>query len=91
MSRRADPLPENGRLSDPGVDDAVRAVLRLQALVDQVHVAEDADVLTEDDDARVACEVIVEAAQQDDTAVDGHRARCIARRHGAHAERRGVR
>ena len=89
--RDADPLPQDRRLADPRVDDALPAVLRLESLVDEVHVAQDADVLAHDHDARIARHVRVEAAQQHDAPIDGFgvgREACGRRRD---AQRRAVR
>ena len=60
--RRADALSEDRRLAYARVDDALLAVLGLESLKDEVDVTELSDVLAEDDDARIAPEVRVEAA-----------------------------
>src|SRR3989442_7924576 len=86
--RGADPLPEDGRLADPRVDHPLIAVLGLQPLEDQVHVAELPDVLAENDDARVAPQVLIEAANQDEPAIHGLRPFDIGRRDRADTQRR---
>ena len=81
-------MPEDGRLADPRVDHPLIAVLGLQPLEDQVHVAELPDVLAEDDNARVAPEVLIEAANQDEPAIHGLRPFDIGRRDRADTQRR---
>ena len=85
---RADPLPEDGRLADAGVDDALLAVLRLQTFEYEVHVAELADIFAEDEDARIAREIRVEAAQEDHPAVHRIGITGVDRRDRADPERR---
>src|SRR2546425_10258119 len=86
--RGADTLTQDRGLADAGVGDAQLAVLRLQALEDEVHVAELADVLADDDDPRIALEVLVEAADEQLPAVDGLRAIRVSGRDRLHEERR---
>src|SRR5256712_3544902 len=72
--RGADPLTDDRGLADAGVGDAQLAVLGLQTFEHEVHVAELAHVLADDDDPRIALEVLVEAADEQLPAVDGLRA-----------------
>ena len=62
--RTAGGLAEDCRLSDAGVGQSQLAVLRLQALEHQVHVAQPPHVLADDEDARVAREVSLEVLEQ---------------------------
>src|ERR1700704_777439 len=88
--RSADPLPEDRRLAYARVGDAQRPVLLLQALVHKVDVPEPTDVLAKNDDPRVAREVRIETAQEDEAAIDRLRLRRILGRHARNAQRRSV-
>ena len=85
---RANALPKYGCLANAGVDDALLAVLGLQSLEDEIDVAELPDVLAEDEDAWVACEVLVEAAEEHHPAVHRIRVGGVRRRDPADPERR---
>src|ERR1700694_2246926 len=71
--RRADRLAEDRRLADARVGQTQVAVLRLQALEDEVDVAKLAHVLADDEDPWVAGEVRVEVADKDLPSVYGRR------------------
>src|SRR6266576_2367975 len=68
--RGADGLADDRRLADAGVADAQQAVLFLQSGASLVDVAEFSDVLTEDDDARIAEQGVVETVVEDLEAVE---------------------
>ena len=86
--RGADGLAEDRRLADAGIGQAQVAVLRLQALEHEVHVAKPAYVLADDEDARIARKVGVEVAKQDHAAVDSWRLVRVNRSHHRHLEGR---
>src|SRR5205085_7746576 len=71
--RGADGLAHDRALANAGVEHAREAVLVLQSGAALIDVAEFADVFTEDDDAWIACERMVEAGVDDLEAVEHRR------------------
>src|SRR5581483_3934629 len=86
--RGTDRLPHDGGLANAGVADAQQAVLLLQSRAALIHIAELADILTEDDDARIAPQCVIETMIEDLEAVQHRRVIRVLDLHLRHTDRR---